>query len=97
MTYCDKIPDYYDANYVANMSDNSVWHDEPTLCDCGAETRFGDVYCDICKDEINIAMKKAIGHILRFCNFTRDEAEQAITYYMENPEKFEEDIDVKTI
>lgn len=93
MTYCNNVPDYYDANYVANMSDNSVYHDEPTLCDCGAETRHGEVYCDICKDEINRAMKSAIGHLMRFCNFTRDEAEQAITYYMEYTEKFEEEIE----
>lgn len=98
MTYCNNIPDYYDANLVANASDTSIYdYEDVTRCDCGAETIHGNVYCEICKEEIDRAMKSAIDHMMRFCGFTREQAEEAITYYMENPEKFEEDTDVKTI
>lgn len=89
--------DHYDANMVANESAGRAEHDPPALCDCGAAAEPGRAYCRTCAEAIGLTMRKAAETLRRDCEFSEDEAEEAICRWLENPEEFKEEENAETI
>lgn len=82
---------YYDANTVANESYKERYGGgEPqTLCDCGEVAEAGEVYCSLCMEDGNSIMQEAVQQIVSQCNFTAEQAEEFMVYWLENKDKFE--------
>lgn len=77
--------DYYDANAVAN---ESAMVGEPVdmrpVCGCGRPLKWGQAYCPICEKVIDQAMKKAVRLIMKYNEFTQEDAIDAACYWIEN-------------
>lgn len=84
--------EYYDANAVANESAAARYTniEPPTLCDCGAVAEHGQVYCPMCLDFIDFAMRNVIKLLRHNTGMSEDEAEQAACHWLENTEEFKE-------
>lgn len=76
---------YYDANAVACESAAARYTEEdlPTLCDCGAPALPGETYCEICKNNMRIALNLAVDFLEKYSAVDRETAISQLVYAIE--------------
>lgn len=76
---------YYDANAVAYESAAERYTDmEPTtLCDCGEVAEPGQVYCNLCKENMHTALNLAIDFLEKYSAVDRETAISQLVYAIE--------------